>query len=488
MNDPDPSTPDQGNNTAKNKNITSISDINPDNIPRELKEIPHWILWGYIYKDGKIEKVPIDPKTGAWISAHDPKNWLTFEEAIKYSKELKLGIGFDFTEDLGYVFIDLDHVYKNGIIKDPRIKSIMENADTFIEISPSGEGFHLIFKCPNFDFDSTRPNGMEIYTKNRYSTFTGMPYGKFRPIREIEPEDLKLLLGLKEEREPDKGGELRNRVLDDEQKKKLTELLEQNWDLDKPENEGNHHNVGETAIVMFKEAGISKEETQNFLIPFDRSHLLKDGKIHPERDLINLIDYVYTHDYKKTAPAGSVSKEFKQELYRILHRNEKTQDYTQDLLYVPGPARIAETLKEKYILKTIPELGTDKEQIFYFDGAIYKRAEEFLKEQAHKEYLKQFKEVLEIAKQEGNKEYIIKMKRALDKGPSINDINEALGIIRRTTFSLDEINPDGYIPFKNGLLNLKTGELEPFNLSLFYTYQIDANLLDKYITLNDVPL
>jgi len=157
-------------------------------------------------------------------------------------------------------------------------------------------------------------------------------------------------------------------------------------------------------------------------------------------------------------------------------------------LYFPGPARIAEALKEKYILKTIPELGTDKEQIFYFDGAIYKRAEEFIKEQSHKEYLRQFKEVLEIAEQEGNKEYTMKMKRALDKGPSMNDINEVLGIIRRTTFSIDEINPDGYIPFKNRLLNLKTGELEPFDPSLFYTYQIDANLLDKYITLNDIPL
>ena len=102
--------------------------------------------------------------------------------------------------------------------------------------------------------------------------------------------------------------------------------------------------------------------------------------------------------------------------------------------------------------------------------------------------MKQFKEVLEIAEQEGNKEYIMKMKRALDKGPSINDINEVLGIIRRTTFSFDEINPDGHIPFKNGLLNLSTGELEPFDPRLFYTYQIDANLLRGYVTLNDVPL
>jgi len=415
---------------------------------------------------------------------------MTFEEALDFARKLNLGVGFVFTGDLGYVFIDFDHVLKGGVIQDPRVKEIFENADTYTEISPSGEGLHSLFKCPKFDFGSTRINNLpiEIYTKGRYSTFRGIPYGELKPIREIEPNDLKLLLGIKEERGLDKGNEVRNKTLDDIQKKEITELLEQNWDLDKTEAEGNHHNVGETTAVYFKDAGISEEEAKDFLLPFNRSHPLKDGKVHPEKDLINIIHYVYTHDYKKTAPAGSVSKEFKHELYRILHRNEKTQEYTQDLLYVPGPARIAEALKEKYILKTIPELGTDKEQIFYFDGAIYKRAEEFIKEQAHKEYLRQFKEVLKIAEQEENKEYTIKMKRALDKGPSINDINEVLGIIRRTTFSFDEINPDGHIPFKNGLLDLKTGELEPFNPSLFYTYQIDANLLKKYITLNDVPL
>jgi len=486
---PDPPVTSNDNyNIHADKNLPPRSDIRPENIPEELKAITHWIVWDYGNKDGEIIKVPVDPKTGTWINAHDSKNWLTFEEALKLSKKLKLGLGFDLTKDLGYVFVDLDHVYKNGIIEDPRFKAIVENADTFIEISPSGEGFHLFFKCPGFNFDSTRPNGVEIYTKDRYSTFTGIPYGELKPIREIEPDDLKLLLGLKEERELDKESEVRNKTLDDIQKKEITELLEQNWDLNKTESEGNHHNVGETTAVYFKDAGISEKEAKDFLLPFNRSHPLKDGKVHPEKDLINIIHYVYTHDYKKTAPAGSVSKEFKRELYRILHKNEKTQDHTQDLLYVPGPARIVEALKEKYILKTIPELGTDKEQIFYFDGAIYKRAEEFIKEQAHREYLRQFKEVLEIAEQERNKEYTMKMKRALDKGPSMNDINEVLGIIRRTTFSFDEINPDGHIPFKNGLLNLSTGELEPFNPEMFYTYQIDANLLKSYITLNDVPL
>ncbi len=61
-------------------------------------------------------------------------------------------------------------------------------------------------------------------------------------------------------------------------------------------------------------------------------------------------------------------------------------------------------------------------------------------------------------------------------------------MIRRTTFTTEEMNPPGYIPFLNGCLNIKTGKLEQFSPDLFYTYQINANLLDRYVTLADTPL
>ena len=114
------------NNSDKDKKVFAPFNIRPENIPNELKAIPHWILWGYREKNGKAEKVPIDPKTGALVNAHDSKNWLTFEDALKYSKENNLGLGFDFTKDLGYVFVDLDHVLENGVIKNQSIKTIVE--------------------------------------------------------------------------------------------------------------------------------------------------------------------------------------------------------------------------------------------------------------------------------------------------------------------------------------------------------------------------
>ena len=439
--------------------MVNFSNIHPENIPNELKTIPHWILWDYREKDGETVKVPINPKTGAWVNAHDPKNWLTFEDALKYSKGFNLGIGFDFTKDLGYVFIDLDHVLENGVIKNQKIKTIVENADTFTEISPSGEGLHLLFESPNFDFDSTRFKNLsiEIYTKDRYSTFTGLPYGGFKPIREIESEDLKLLLGIKEERELDKGDELKNKKLDGDQKRKITELLEQNWDLDKPENEGNHHQVAETLIVYLKEAGISKEETQNFLLPFNRSHPLKDGKIHPERDLINLIDYVYTHDYKKTAPAGSVSNEFKRQLYSILHKNDENsnrKDYEKEKgRWLDKNGNVQRDIIINDIIRHFPRIISDEDTIYIWNGD---------------RYSDQGKEI--IAK------YIQNALPEISSRTVSDIVNAIANITFETRESFEKMRLlDDIIPVRNGLLDWKTKTLKPHNPDYFYSKRLNVD-------------
>jgi hypothetical protein len=440
--------------------MVNFYNINTNNIPNELKAIPHWILWDYRERDGEIIKVPIDPKTGAWVNAHDPKNWMTFDEAMNYAKKLNVGMGFDFTEDLGYVFIDWDHILKDGIIEDPKIKEIIENADTFTEISPSGEGLHQIFKCFKFDFNSTKLKDLpiEIYTNARYSTFTGVPYGKFKPIREIEPDDLKLILELKGKRELDKGKEPRNKILDDAQREELTELLEKNWDLDKSEAEGNHHQVAETTIVYLKEAGISKEETTNFLIPFNRSHPLKDKKIHPERDLINLIDYVYTHDYRKTAPAGSVSNEFKRQLYSILHRNETGSIHGQDFekergRWLDKNGNVQRDIIIKDIFKHFPKIISDEDTIYIWIGD---------------RYSDQGREI--IAK------YIQNTLPEISSRTVSDIVNAIANITFETREGFERMKlPDDLIPVRNGLIDWKTKTLKPHNPDFFYSKRLNVD-------------
>ena len=157
-------------------------------------------------------------------------------------------------------------------------------------------------------------------------------------------------------------------------------------------------------------------------------------------------------------------------------------------LFFPGPIHIVEALKRKYRFRTIPEIGTDRENVYFHNSEIDERAEERIKEDAHNEYIRQWEEMRELAEQEGNKPLAEKLRNCLDHGPSVNDINEVLAMIRRTTFSYDEMNPASHIPFRNGLLNLKTRKLEPFTPDLFFTYQVNANILDGYVTLKDTPM
>jgi phage/plasmid-associated DNA primase len=152
---------------------------------------------------------------------------------------------------------------------------------------------------------------------------------------------------------------------------------------------------------------------------------------------------------------------------------------------MPGWAAVADAIKRKYRVRTIPELGTDKENIYYYNGQIYERAEEILKSEAHAIYVRSWTEILNRTTDPKVSEAL---ESALRKGPSTGDINEVLNNIRRTTLSYDQMNPETHIPFANGLLNLKTRRLDPFTPDLFYTYQVDANLLDRYVTLRDMPL
>ena len=153
--------------------------------------------------------------------------------------------------------------------------------------------------------------------------------------------------------------------------------------------------------------------------------------------------------------------------------------------YFPGPVHIVNSLNARFHFRTVPDIGSDKEQIWYFNGQIYERAEEIIKTEAHYEYIKQWKEMLANSDNEDLKD---RLSSALHRGPSANDINEVLSMIRRTTFTNEGMNPPSHIPLLNGLLNLQTRKLEPFTADLFYTYQINANYIDRTITLKDVPM
>ena len=145
-----------------------------NNIPTELKRIPHWVCWKSEIRDGKPTKPPYDPRTGGYAQSNNPETWADFATAMKVFKSNgHNGIGFVLTESDPFVGFDLDHCRdpETGTI-EPWAKSIVDGLKTYTEISPSGEGIRGFLKGKLPPGGSKKGN-VEFYETGRYLTVTG---------------------------------------------------------------------------------------------------------------------------------------------------------------------------------------------------------------------------------------------------------------------------------------------------------------------------
>ncbi len=150
-----------------------------------------WVAFRLEERNGKISKVPVNPKTGRYAMTNNPATWGTLEEAQQAIQKFGTdGVGFVF--DNGYFGIDLDDVIdpQRGTIK-AWAQEIIDAMGSYTEISPSGRGVHIIAKG-NPVFDRNKNAGIEMYAPTRdadgkirmgrYFTVTGNTYGMPQPI------------------------------------------------------------------------------------------------------------------------------------------------------------------------------------------------------------------------------------------------------------------------------------------------------------------
>lgn len=158
--------------------------VNFDNIPAQLRGIPHWVLWRYEERSGKWTKPPHQPN-GSYAKTTDPTTWNMFEVVKKaYEKGGFAGVGFVLTDELDIVGIDLDHCIDVDENVSPMAWFIAEMVNSYTEISPSGEGLRIFaFGDIPEDGRDDKKKGMEIYKSGRYLTITGCRYNDL-PISE----------------------------------------------------------------------------------------------------------------------------------------------------------------------------------------------------------------------------------------------------------------------------------------------------------------
>lgn len=146
-----------------------------DNIPAELKALSQWVCWkGETGDNGKLRKIPINPRTGGGAMSNNPDTWSDFETAAQAAAQYD-GVGFMFAPP--YFGVDIDNVsseiegFKAG--EDNNIVSeFVHTLGSYTEYSQSGNGIHII--CRGTLPPSGRRRGnVEMYQDGRYFIMTG---------------------------------------------------------------------------------------------------------------------------------------------------------------------------------------------------------------------------------------------------------------------------------------------------------------------------
>ncbi|MGM2787488.1 phage/plasmid primase, P4 family [Bacillus cereus group sp. Bce018] len=177
-------------------------------IPAELKNTPHWILWRSEVRNGKKTKVPYQIN-GEMAQSNNKRSWSTFPTIIKFYEQGDYdGIGFMFSKDDPFIGIDIDHCIQEGALTS-LAEDVIETVNSYTEYSPSGDGIHIIAKgkLPLKGPGTGRKNvdlGLEVYRHGRYFTFTGDCLDQV-PV-EDRTDELKVLFEkyLKEKSKPEK--------------------------------------------------------------------------------------------------------------------------------------------------------------------------------------------------------------------------------------------------------------------------------------------
>ena len=154
-----------------------------DGVPGEMKAQARWVCWRLVERDGRKTKTPVCAMTGRMASSTDSGTWCGFDEAVSACLRLGCdGIGFVFGPDRAYTGLDLDHVLHDGVL-DAEYQWVVDEASTYCEVSPSGDGLHLYFRGSKPDWaERCRRGSVEMYDHDRFFTVTGNVYGEARQV------------------------------------------------------------------------------------------------------------------------------------------------------------------------------------------------------------------------------------------------------------------------------------------------------------------
>lgn len=169
-------------------------------VPDDLQHYPNWITFKieeFTDTKGNVKrtKIPYTPTTGMKASTTNPATWVDFDTALACESNYD-GLGFVFTNS-PFAGVDLDNVgneikaFEKGDLNNI-VGEFHEALQTYMEISPSGNGVHFIVKG-ELPAGKRKIGDVEMYETNRYFTVTGDQLGEYDGVNSDVTEPLKRL-------------------------------------------------------------------------------------------------------------------------------------------------------------------------------------------------------------------------------------------------------------------------------------------------------
>lgn len=136
-----------------------------------MRAYPQWINYRLRPRaDGKMDKIPTDPRTGRDCDAHNPAVWCDYTTAAAAGP-----VGFVFTRNDPFFFLDIDDCRTPDGWSETARYLLSLFPGCACEISQSGDGLHIFGTIPVNIQHSKRDAamGIEFYTELRFCAVTG---------------------------------------------------------------------------------------------------------------------------------------------------------------------------------------------------------------------------------------------------------------------------------------------------------------------------
>lgn len=463
-------------------------------LPNRLKETNRWLCCR------AKDKCPMTPEKRK-ASVTDENNWRTFEEAfvgcIRYPSILSMP-GFVCSSQDDIMCIDLDDCMVNGKAKQ-YAQDIVDRCNTYTEISQSGKGLH-IFGLYNDSIHrkiNEVVNGekrtYELYGNTHYIAVTSNSYNKISELNDISTVVNELLSKYKKETGATINNEPIHIDMDDEDI--INYALEHDkkfascWnDVRDKDQSGSDMALMDKLAFYFGKDPYRMEKVFS-ISPLGKRKKWIERPDYRERTIKEAIsscsDVFDTGFYKQEQKKLEHIKDDLAEVYDTLGEKQKTELELLREDFICGVYQNNDDYAGEvfYLLNQDIAFDSISDQLFYWDTNIYTELDKYILSDRCSKLSKVLRGWAIETKEPKQKKDNIKF------ADEYGDANKIIPI--KTKIANKYRLPKGItfnsIPYKinalNGVINLKTGELEPHNRNEYWNisipYEYDPTYSDE---------